>query len=99
MFSADQFRAKAREYTLRMKDAVDGGALRELKRLEQSFTGLANNEEWLAQRVENSLRPENGGSRAQALKLNLPIRQAKLTRQGSRGVHQFDRELGLAHRL
>jgi hypothetical protein len=60
--SAEHFRAKAREYTLRMKDTVDAGALRELQRLEQSFTGLANNEEWLAHRVENSLLPGNGGA-------------------------------------
>jgi hypothetical protein len=61
MFSAEEFRAKAREYTLRIKDTVDAGALRELQRLEQSFTRLANNEEWLAHRVENSLLPGNGG--------------------------------------
>jgi hypothetical protein len=60
MFSAEQFRAKAREYTSRMKDTVDPAALRELHRLEQSFTWLANNEDWLAHRVENSLRCTNG---------------------------------------
>jgi len=60
MFSAEQFRAKAREYTSRMKDTVDSAALRELHRLEQSFTWLANNEDWLAHRVENSLRCTNG---------------------------------------
>jgi hypothetical protein len=59
MFSAEQFRAKAREYTSRMKDTVDSAALRELHRLERSFTWLANNEDWPAHRVENSLRCTN----------------------------------------
>src|SRR5690348_12067651 len=55
MFTAQEFRAKAMEYTQRIKDTADPSQLRDLQRLEQSFTWLANNEEWLANRLENSL--------------------------------------------
>jgi hypothetical protein len=61
MFTAEKFRAKAMEYTRRMKDTADPGKLRDLQRLEQSFSWLANNEEWLADRVEKSLRSQSVG--------------------------------------
>ncbi len=56
MFTAEEFRAKAVEYTQRMKETANPSELRELQRLEQSFTWLANNEQWLAHRVEKSLQ-------------------------------------------
>ena len=60
MFAAEEFRAKAMECTLRKNDTADPSELRELQRLEQSFTWLANNEEWLADRLEISLRSQAG---------------------------------------
>jgi hypothetical protein len=60
MFAAEEFRAKAMECTLRKNDTADPSELRELQRLEQSFTWLANNEEWLADRLEISLRSRTG---------------------------------------
>jgi hypothetical protein len=62
MFTAEEFRAKAVEYTERMKKTAESSQLRELQRLEQSFTWLADNEQWLAQRVEKSLHAEKLGS-------------------------------------
>ena len=62
MFTAEEFRTKASEYSRRMRDAADPRELRELQRLQQSFTWLADNEEWLAQRVEKSIHGENGPS-------------------------------------
>jgi hypothetical protein len=58
MFTAEEFRAKAVEYTERMKETAEPSQLRELQRLEQSFTWLADNEQWLAHRVEKSLQAE-----------------------------------------
>jgi hypothetical protein len=45
-----------------MKDTADPGKLRDLQRLEQSFSWLANNEEWLADRLEESLRLPSAGA-------------------------------------
>lgn len=61
MFTADEFRAKAIEYTQRMKQTTDPAKLRDLQQLEQSFSWLANNEEWLADRVKKSLSPQGVG--------------------------------------
>jgi len=47
MFSSRQFRAKATEYVELGKKADAPSEIREFKNLEQSFTVLADNEEWL----------------------------------------------------
>jgi len=48
MFTAKQYRAKAAESAESLKHTNVPSEIRELQRSEQSFTELAQNEEWLA---------------------------------------------------
>ena len=48
MFKADEFRVKAAEYAESIKHAESPKEASDLKQLKQSFTRLAENEEWLA---------------------------------------------------
>ena len=61
MFTAEEFRAKAMEYTQQMKNTADPAKLRDLQRLEQSFAWLADNEEWLADILEKSIHSQATG--------------------------------------
>jgi hypothetical protein len=54
VFTAEDFRAKSRQYTDRMKISVDRGERRELQQLAQSSAWLANNRDWLAGRLESN---------------------------------------------
>ena len=47
MFTAEQSRAKAIEYRNLQKMANDPNAVREFRRLERTFTELADNAQWL----------------------------------------------------
>ena len=48
MFTPKQYRAKAAEYGELIKTTTIPDEAREFRKLEQSFTSLAENEEWLA---------------------------------------------------
>jgi len=48
MFTSQQYRAKAAEYTALAKTACRPEDLLEFQRLERSFTMLADNEQWVA---------------------------------------------------
>jgi hypothetical protein len=48
MFTANQYRAKAAEYTELLKAASLPAETRELRQREQSYLALAENEEWVA---------------------------------------------------
>jgi hypothetical protein len=48
MFTAVQYRAKAIEYAARVKTARSPSETREFQNLEQTYTSLADNAEWLA---------------------------------------------------
>lgn len=48
MFTADDFRAKAKHYADRLDITVDRGQRRELQQLRQSSAWLANNLDWLS---------------------------------------------------
>ena len=48
MFTPKQYRAKAAEYGELIKTTTIPDKAREFRKLEQSFTSLADNEEWLA---------------------------------------------------
>lgn len=48
MFTPQQYRAKASEYTDLVKTANNPAEVLEFQTLEQSFTVLADNEQWLA---------------------------------------------------
>ena len=48
MFTAEQFRTRAAEYAELLKHANSAGEIHDLNRLKESFTRLAENEDWLA---------------------------------------------------
>jgi hypothetical protein len=48
MFTTKQYRDKAAEYQLRRDTAITPEAKREYQDLEQRFTTLADNEQWLS---------------------------------------------------
>jgi len=47
MFTSKQYRAKAAEYAELVKTANNPNGLRKFRELEQSFTVLAENEQWM----------------------------------------------------
>ena len=47
MFTAEQYRAKAAEYKKLLDDSRSPAETKEFLNLEQTFTLLADNEEWL----------------------------------------------------
>jgi hypothetical protein len=55
MFTPDKFRAKAAEYKDLAKGTPVPEAAREFRRLERSFTDLANNEDWLADNYDKTV--------------------------------------------
>ena len=60
MFTPEQFRAKATEYAERNKHSTDASDKRQFQVLEQRFTALANNEQWLADNYDKTLHAPNG---------------------------------------
>ena len=54
MFTAQQYRAKAAEYTDLAKATHKPAEVREYEALERSFTTLADNAQWLALRDDHS---------------------------------------------
>jgi|SRR6185437_7993272 len=60
MFTAEQFRAKAAEYTAQIDKTAAPSELLHLRRLEKSFLSLAQNEEWLADDLDNIIRSQDG---------------------------------------
>ena len=59
MFTAEQFRAKATEYAELLKIAVAPGEIIELQRRKQSFTLLAQNEDWLAHNFDKIIHAQD----------------------------------------
>jgi hypothetical protein len=59
MFTSQKFRAKAAEYRELVKGTDDPGAIREFQKLERSFTELADNEDWLANNLDKTVRPSD----------------------------------------
>jgi hypothetical protein len=53
MFTPEQYREKAAEYSELAKQANAPNEVREFQRHEQSFTMLADNEQWLADNHDN----------------------------------------------
>ena len=49
MYTADQYRAKAIEYSNLLKTANGHNEEREFQRLERSFTELADNAQWVTE--------------------------------------------------
>src|SRR5690242_21538514 len=59
MFTPDKFRAKAAEYAERVKGSTVASETRHFQALEQRFTTLANNEQWLADNYDKTLHAPN----------------------------------------
>ena len=59
MFTAEQFRAKATEYAELLKNAVAPSEIIELQRQKQSFSLLAQNEDWLAHNFDKIIHAQD----------------------------------------
>jgi hypothetical protein len=59
MFTAEQYRAKATEYAELLKIAVAPSEIIELQRRKQSFTLLAQNEDWLAHNFDKIIHAQD----------------------------------------
>jgi len=55
MITAEQYRAKAAEYTELMKTANNPDEVCEFHKLERSFTELADNEQWVTDHYDQTL--------------------------------------------
>ena len=55
MFTPEQYRAKAREYADWAKATISPREAHEFRMLEQSFTTLADNEQWLAENHDKTV--------------------------------------------
>ena len=66
MFTAEQFRAKAAEFRALLTNITRSpNETREFRDLEQTYTGLAENEEWMAVHIDKTIqRGENYDNRA-----------------------------------
>ena len=62
MFTAKHYRAKAAEYTERLKAASLPAEIREFRKLEQSYLTLAENEEWMADNLEKIKKINSPGA-------------------------------------
>ena len=65
MFQPTQYRAKATEYGDLAKSSADSSQSRDFRKLEQRFTVLADNEQWLADNYQSTVTgpvpdPSNG---------------------------------------
>jgi len=68
MFSSKQYRAKAAEYVVLANKTDAPNEIREFMDLEQSFTALADNEEWLEQNFDKVIRtPGDDRNESEAL--------------------------------
>jgi hypothetical protein len=59
MFTAEQFRTKAAEYTAKIDKTTVPSEIRHFRQLEQSFLALAQNEDWLANDLDKIIRSQD----------------------------------------
>lgn len=72
MFSAEQYRAKAAEFrTLLMNVPRSSNERNELRNLEQTYTTLAENEEWMSINIDKTI---------QRRKIATPVADRQITR-------------------
>jgi hypothetical protein len=58
MFTAEQFREKAAEYAELLKHTDSPSEIHNLNRLKESFTHLAQNEDWLAHNFDKIIHSQ-----------------------------------------
>jgi hypothetical protein len=64
MFSAEQYRAKAAEYAALLTNIPRSPIeTSEFRNLQQTYTTLAENEEWMAINIDKTVRRRNGANR------------------------------------
>jgi hypothetical protein len=61
MFTLEQFRTKAAEYSRLLKTANSPNEVREYQNLERSFSVLADNEQWLLDNQDRTVHPTKQG--------------------------------------
>jgi hypothetical protein len=89
MFTANQYRTKAAEYTELLKAATLPAETCEFRKLEQSYRTLAENEEWMAENLAKTNSPGAGedwygyvnATRVARLTPVLHAKQLKLARE------------------
>jgi hypothetical protein len=59
MFIADHFRNKAAECAAKIEGGSSPGEIRDMRRLEQSFLTLADNEEWLVANLDKIVHSQD----------------------------------------
>ncbi len=60
MFSAEQYRAKAAEFRAMLTNTPRSpNEMSEFRNLEQTYTTLAENEEWMAINIDKTIRQKN----------------------------------------
>jgi hypothetical protein len=59
MFTADEFRVKAAEYAESLRHTNDPDEIRDLNRLKESFTRLAQNEDWLEHNFDKIIHSQD----------------------------------------
>jgi hypothetical protein len=64
MFTAEQYRARAVEYSQLVKIANSPAEMREFKRLEHTFTELADNAQWTVDNYDKILHATSGSTGA-----------------------------------
>ncbi len=57
MFTVEQYRARAIEYSQLLKIANDPNEVHEYQRLQRSFTELADNAQWAADNHDKTVHP------------------------------------------
>jgi hypothetical protein len=62
MFTAEQYRARAVEYSRLIKIAKSPAEVSEFKKLERTFTELADNAQWAADNYDKTLHATSGGT-------------------------------------
>jgi hypothetical protein len=63
MFTPEQYRAKADQYTELAKTAASGDERDEFQKLQRSFSVMAENEQWLADNHDQTVHPTAGNSK------------------------------------
>jgi hypothetical protein len=67
MFTGKQFRAKAAEYSESSKNTDVPSEIREFQRSADSFSSLAQNEDWLADNFDKMIRSQDAVSQGEAV--------------------------------
>jgi hypothetical protein len=63
MFTPEQYRAKAAQYTELAKTANSSGEREEFRNLQRSFSVMADNEQWLADHHDQTVQAIAGGNK------------------------------------